>query len=384
MARPALVAAALGSPGVEAGVGRPRAPSSRSGSSSSGPTPTTASSTRGHGRALVQARPQGQVRQRHQRRHRPPRDRRRHPRPPPHRRGQEVRRDPRHQTEVLDIHDGELMPTLENRRTITRKIREWQADVVISPPSQRLPPRPPLHRHPRPGRGLHGHRPELLPRRPGAAEEPGLPLLPRTDFQKPNPFAPDVVVPIDAVLDQKVAAIDALESQFYEWNPWLVGYLGEVPTGKDGPAGLDPEADAAKRYGGRRRPVPRQAGRAARRREGQGRQVCRGVRDLRVRQPAVAPGAAHDSSRSSTDIDRRCARDDTGRALPGRSSAAVDDHEVVPAVIRSGRTGCSCSRSWRRDSRRSGPEAYRRRAVRRSAGGGPCRGRRPPPCGPRG
>ena len=36
-------------------------------------------------------------------------------------------------TEVLDIHDGELMPTLENRRTITRKIREWKADVVISP-----------------------------------------------------------------------------------------------------------------------------------------------------------------------------------------------------------------------------------------------------------
>ena len=34
---------------------------------------------------------------------------------------------------VLDIHDGELMPILENRRTITRKIREWQADVVISP-----------------------------------------------------------------------------------------------------------------------------------------------------------------------------------------------------------------------------------------------------------
>ena len=35
------------------------------------------------------------------------------------------------ETEVLDIHDGELLPTLENRRLITRKIREWQADVVI-------------------------------------------------------------------------------------------------------------------------------------------------------------------------------------------------------------------------------------------------------------
>src|SRR5436853_7902568 len=35
-------------------------------------------------------------------------------------------------TEVLDIHDGELLPTLENRRTVTRLIREWKADVVMS------------------------------------------------------------------------------------------------------------------------------------------------------------------------------------------------------------------------------------------------------------
>src|SRR6516164_4326458 len=33
-------------------------------------------------------------------------------------------------TEVLDIHDGEIMPTLENRRTITRLIRQWNADIV--------------------------------------------------------------------------------------------------------------------------------------------------------------------------------------------------------------------------------------------------------------
>src|SRR5437879_1010855 len=32
------------------------------------------------------------------------------------------------QTQVLDIHDGELLPTLENRRIITRLIREWKAD----------------------------------------------------------------------------------------------------------------------------------------------------------------------------------------------------------------------------------------------------------------
>ncbi|HUQ69073.1 MAG TPA: PIG-L family deacetylase, partial [Planctomycetaceae bacterium] len=35
-------------------------------------------------------------------------------------------------SQVLDIHDGELLPTLENRKLITRVIREWRADVVIS------------------------------------------------------------------------------------------------------------------------------------------------------------------------------------------------------------------------------------------------------------
>ena len=33
---------------------------------------------------------------------------------------------------VLDNHDGELEPTLENRKKIIRVIREWRADVVIS------------------------------------------------------------------------------------------------------------------------------------------------------------------------------------------------------------------------------------------------------------
>src|SRR5262249_22156333 len=34
-------------------------------------------------------------------------------------------------TQVLDIHDGELLPTLEHRKTITRLIREWNADLVL-------------------------------------------------------------------------------------------------------------------------------------------------------------------------------------------------------------------------------------------------------------
>ena len=134
-------------------------------------------------------------------------------------------------TEVLDNHDGELLPTLENRRAITRKIREWQADVVISP---------------RPNDYHPDHRytailvqdaafmvivPSFCPDTPALRKNPVF-LYCSDGFKKPNPFQPDVVVPIDTVLDQKVACIDALESQFYEWNPWLFGYLSEVPSGK--------------------------------------------------------------------------------------------------------------------------------------------------------
>src|SRR5947209_15358572 len=36
-------------------------------------------------------------------------------------------------TEVLDNHDGELMPTLENRKAVVRLIRGWNADLVIAP-----------------------------------------------------------------------------------------------------------------------------------------------------------------------------------------------------------------------------------------------------------
>ena len=34
--------------------------------------------------------------------------------------------------EVVNINDGELLPTLENRLKVIRLIREWKADVVIT------------------------------------------------------------------------------------------------------------------------------------------------------------------------------------------------------------------------------------------------------------
>jgi LmbE family N-acetylglucosaminyl deacetylase len=117
--------------------------------------------------------------------------------------------------EVLDIHDGELLPTLENRRTITRLIREWKADIVISP---------------RPNDYHPDHRytgvlvqdsaymvtvPFFCPDVPCLKHNPVFLYYPDL-FQKPNPFKPDVAVSLDSVIDKQLDALDALESQFYE------------------------------------------------------------------------------------------------------------------------------------------------------------------------
>jgi LmbE family N-acetylglucosaminyl deacetylase len=135
------------------------------------------------------------------------------------------------ETEVLDNHDGELMPTLENRRTITRKIREWNADVVVGPRPNDYHPD---HRYT--GILLQDAAfmvtvPSFCPDSPALRKNPVF-LYTEDSFQKPNPFVPDVVVSIDPVFEAKVDAIDVLESQFYEWNPWLAGYLNEVPKDK--------------------------------------------------------------------------------------------------------------------------------------------------------
>ncbi|WP_235905284.1 PIG-L deacetylase family protein [Tautonia marina] len=152
------------------------------------------------------------------------------------------------ETEVLDIHDGELMPTLENRRTITRLIREWEADLVIS---HRPNDYHPDHRY----TGILVQDaafmvivPYFCPDVPALRKNPVF-MYSEDGFQKPNPFTPDVVVPIDEVLDQKVAAIDALGSQFYEWNPWLFGYLDEVPESPEGRLEWTRER-ALRRWGG--------------------------------------------------------------------------------------------------------------------------------------
>ncbi len=129
--------------------------------------------------------------------------------------------------EVLDIHDGELLPSLENRRTITRLIREWNADIVMGP-------------HPNDYHPDHRYTgvlvqdaaymvtvPFFCPDVPYLKKNPVFMYYP-DHFQKPNPFKPDVAVAIDSVIQKKLDALDALESQFYEGG--ANGYPELIPS----------------------------------------------------------------------------------------------------------------------------------------------------------
>lgn len=118
-------------------------------------------------------------------------------------------------SQVLDIHDGELLPTLEYRKLITKLIREWQADIVIS--------HRPWDYHP-------DHRyvgvlvqdaafmvtvPFFCPDVTPLKKNPVF-LYSSDGFRKPYPFDPDIAVSVDDVFETKLAAIHELPSQAYE------------------------------------------------------------------------------------------------------------------------------------------------------------------------
>jgi LmbE family N-acetylglucosaminyl deacetylase len=135
-------------------------------------------------------------------------------------------------SEVLDVHDGELLPTLENRRTITRLIRQWKADVVMS---HRPNDYHPDHRYTSilvQDAAYMVTVPFFCPDTPHLNKNPVFFFYPDR-FQKPMPFQPDVAVSIDSVMETKLKALAIMESQFYE-------------GGANGSAELVPE-DPAKR-----------------------------------------------------------------------------------------------------------------------------------------
>lgn len=133
---------------------------------------------------------------------------------------------------TLDIHDGALLPSLENRNLVIATMREFAPDLVL------------VHR-PNDYHPDHRYASQLVQDASYMVTVPNvvshvphlrtMPVIMYTwdHFQKPYPFTPDVVVAIDDVIGQKIDAMHCHTSQMYEWLPYNGGYEDQVPTDPD-------------------------------------------------------------------------------------------------------------------------------------------------------
>lgn len=135
------------------------------------------------------------------------------------------------ENDVMDIHDGELVPTLENRKKMSRLIRDWQADVVLG--------HRPYDYHP-------DHRytgvlmddsavvvvaPFFIPDSPPTQRNPVF-MYYSDAFKHPYPFDPTIVVPIDDAADKKWQCVSAMPSQFGDEDSWQGRTMANVPRGE--------------------------------------------------------------------------------------------------------------------------------------------------------
>ncbi|USZ72429.1 PIG-L deacetylase family protein [Natronosalvus halobius] len=134
---------------------------------------------------------------------------------------------------VLENPDGRLEPTLENRETVIELIREYDPDLVLT---HRTNDYHPDHRYTSQlvrDAAYMVTVPNVCPETPALHDNPVFAYLLDT-FERPYPFTPDVIVPIDDEhVECKYDALDCHESQMYEWLPYNKGELEAVPDDPD-------------------------------------------------------------------------------------------------------------------------------------------------------
>jgi LmbE family N-acetylglucosaminyl deacetylase len=131
-------------------------------------------------------------------------------------------------SEIGDNNDGQLMPSLENRDFVIKKIREWNADIVIT---HRPNDYHPDHRY----TSILVQDAAFLVTVPGLVQyTPALQGNPlflyfQDGFSRPAPFHADIAIDITPVIGRKIEALNAHTSQMYEWLPWIGHYEEQVP-----------------------------------------------------------------------------------------------------------------------------------------------------------
>jgi LmbE family N-acetylglucosaminyl deacetylase len=136
------------------------------------------------------------------------------------------------ETTVFDVHEGELRPTVERRNDVIRLFREYEPELVLT---HRPNDYHPDHRYTEQIVRDSAYMvtvPNICAHTDHLQYNPVIAYL-HDDFQKPTPFEADVVTPIDDVVDTKLEMLHRHESQMYEWLPYNLNKLDEVPEGED-------------------------------------------------------------------------------------------------------------------------------------------------------
>ena len=133
---------------------------------------------------------------------------------------------------VLDVHDGELVPSLENRKMVIRMIRTYTPDLILT---HRPNDYHPDHRYTAilvQDAAYMVTVPNICTDVPALSHNPVIVYMADT-FQKPTPFNPDVAVDIDDVVERKLDMLHCHTSQMYEWLPYNAGKLDTVPDSQE-------------------------------------------------------------------------------------------------------------------------------------------------------
>ena len=131
--------------------------------------------------------------------------------------------------DVLDLPDGELLPTLEARFAVIRLIRSFQPDLIVT---HRPTDYHPDHRYTAQLVGDAAYMvtvPAVCPDTPHLERNPVI-LHVSDTFKKPCTFQADVVVDIGPTVERMIDMLHRHASQFYEWLPYNAAYLEQVPV----------------------------------------------------------------------------------------------------------------------------------------------------------
>jgi LmbE family N-acetylglucosaminyl deacetylase len=132
--------------------------------------------------------------------------------------------------DLFQNHDGELLPTLDNRNQVIRLLREFQPDLVLT---HRPNDYHPDHRYTSQlvqDAAYMVTVPAIVPGTPHLTANPVIAYL-ADDFEKPYPFSPAVALDVGKVVERIIDMLHCHTSQFYEWLPYNWGVADQVPSG---------------------------------------------------------------------------------------------------------------------------------------------------------